>query len=301
MSEKLLLVVAGPTASGKTALAIQLAQHYNTSILSADSRQFYQEMEIGTAKPSAEELAAAPHHFINSLSIQQDYNIGDFERDTLAFLEELYQEQDLAVMVGGSGLYIKAVCEGLDVFPPVPAGIREDLVQLLEEQGIEALQQELAVADPIYYNKVDQANPHRLIRALEVCRATHQAFSSFQGKGKTARPFKALTLAIEWERAALYDRINKRVDIMVKAGLVEEARALYPYQQFNALQTVGYRELFDHFEGLTDLPTAIELIKRNTRRYAKRQLTWLRKQEQVHWVAPHTPLEEVVAWVEQYK
>ena len=293
--------MAGPTASGKTALAIQLAQHYNTSILSADSRQFYQEMEIGTAKPSAEELAAAPHHFINSLSIQQDYNIGDFERDALAFLEELYQEQDLAVLVGGSGLYIKAVCEGLDVFPPVPAGIREDLVQLLEEQGIEALQQELAVADPIYYNKVDQANPHRLIRALEVCRATNQAFSSFQGKGKTARPFKALTLAIQWDRAVLYDRINKRVDLMLEAGLVEEARALYPYQHFNSLQTVGYRELFDHFEGKTDLPTAIELIKRNTRRYAKRQLTWLRKQEQVHWVAPNTPVEEVVAWVEQHQ
>ena len=293
--------MAGPTASGKTALAIQLAQHYNTSILSADSRQFYQEMEIGTAKPSAEELAAAPHHFINSLSIQQDYNIGDFERDALAFLEELYQEQDLAVLVGGSGLYIKAVCEGLDVFPPVPAGIREDLVQLLEEQGIEALQQELAVADPIYYNKVDQANPHRLIRALEVCRATNQAFSSFQGKGKTARPFKALTLAIQWDRAVLYDRINKRVDLMLEAGLVEEARALYPYQHFNSLQTVGYRELFDHFEGKIDLPTAIELIKRNTRRYAKRQLTWLRKQEQVHWVAPNTPVEEVVDWVEQHQ
>ncbi|MGH1334930.1 MAG: tRNA (adenosine(37)-N6)-dimethylallyltransferase MiaA [Aureispira sp.] len=298
MSEKILLVVAGPTASGKTALGIQLAQHYQTEILSADSRQFYKEMEIGTAKPSPAERAAAPHHFVDSLSVQQAYNIGDFERDALVFLNAFYQQQDLAVMVGGSGLYIKAVCEGLDVFPPVLAGIREDLLQMLEEQGIKALQEELAIADPVYYTKVDQANPHRLIRALEVWRSTGQAFSSFQGKNRTPRPFKALTVAINWERAELYARINKRVDWMIEAGLVEEARALHPQKTLNALQTVGYRELFDHFDGETDLSTAIELIKRNTRRYAKRQLTWLRKQEGIHWVAPGEALAPIVSWIE---
>lgn len=297
MSEKILLVVAGPTASGKTALGIQLAQHYQTEILSADSRQFYKEMEIGTAKPSAAERAAAPHHFVDSLSIEQEYSIGDFERDALAFLDDFYQRQDIAVMVGGSGLYIKAVCEGLDVFPPVPAGVREALMQLLEEEGIEALQAELAAADPVYYDKVDRANPHRLIRALEICRSTGQAFSSFHGKGRQARPFKALTIAINWNRAQLYARINERVDLMIAAGLVEEARSLHVHQQLNALQTVGYRELFDHFDGLTDLDKAIELIKRNTRRYAKRQLTWLRKQEGVHWVDPEAKLEEVTTWI----
>lgn len=298
---KTLLVIAGPTASGKTTLGIQLAQHYQTAILSADSRQFYQEMEIGTAKPSAEERAAAPHHFIDSLSIQQDYNIGDFERDAVAFLDTFYKQQDVAVLVGGSGLYIKAVCEGLDTFPAVPEGIRETLMQELEEQGIEALQEELAIADPVYYAKVDRANPHRLIRALEICRSTGQAFSSFQGKERNPRPFQPLTIAIKWERAELYARINTRVDQMVAQGLVAEARKLHPYQQLNALQTVGYKELFDHFNGLIDLPTAIVLIKRNTRRYAKRQLTWLRKQEQVHWVSPNTNLPKLVEWIEQQR
>ena len=297
--QKKLLVIAGPTASGKTALGIRLAQHYQTEILSADSRQFYQEMEIGTAKPSAEERAAVPHHFIDSLSIQQDYNIGDFERDALAFLDRFYKQQDLALMVGGSGLYIKAVCEGLDTFPAVAVGVRENLMQVLEEQGIEALQQELAVVDPVYYAKVDRANPHRLIRALEICRSTGQAFSSFQGKERRPRPFQPLTIAIQWERAVLYDRINKRVDQMIEQGLIAEAQQLYPYQHLNALQTVGYKELFDHFNGLTDLPTAIELIKRNTRRYAKRQLTWLRKQEQVHWVSSNPNMEELTQWIEK--
>jgi tRNA dimethylallyltransferase len=277
-----------------------LAQHYQTAILSADSRQFYQEMEIGTAKPSAAERAAAPHHFIDSLSIQQDYNIGDFERDALTFLNKLYKQHDLALMVGGSGLYIKAVCEGLDVFPPVTAGVRETLMHVLEEQGIEALQQELAIADPVYYAKVDQANPHRLIRALEICRSTGKPFSSFQGKKRSPRPFQSLTIAIRWERAELYDRINKRVDQMVEQGLIAEAQQLHPYQHLNALQTVGYKELFDHFNGLTDLPTAIELIKRNTRRYAKRQLTWLRKQAQVHWVSPNPNLEELTQWIKMH-
>ncbi|MFK7796006.1 MAG: tRNA (adenosine(37)-N6)-dimethylallyltransferase MiaA [Aureispira sp.] len=299
--KKTLLVIAGPTASGKTALGIQLAQHYQTAILSADSRQFYKEMEIGTAKPSAEERAAAPHHFIDSLSIQQDYNIGDFERDAVAFLEAFYKHQNVAILVGGSGLYIKAVCEGLDIFPAVPTGVRERLMQVLEEQGIEALQEELAVADPVYYAKVDRANPHRLIRALEICRSTGQAFSSFQGKERNPRLFKSLTIAIQWERAELYARINKRVDQMVEQGLVAEARTLHPYQQLNALQTVGYKELFDHFNGLTDLPTAIELIKRNTRRYAKRQLTWLRKQAGVHWVSPNPNLEELTQWIKTHQ
>jgi tRNA dimethylallyltransferase len=301
MTKKILLIVAGPTASGKTALGIELAQQYQTEILSADSRQFYREMEIGTAKPSAQELAAARHHFVNSLSIEQAYNIGDFERDALAFLAHFYQQYHVAVMVGGSGLYIKAVCEGLDVFPEVVVGVRDALMALLEREGIGALQEELAQADPVYYKKVDRANPHRLIRALEICRSTGQPFSSFQGKARPPRPFHSLTIAIDWERQELYTRINQRVDLMVQAGLVEEARALHLHQQLNALQTVGYRELFDHFNGLTDLPTAIELIKRNTRRYAKRQLTWLRKQAHVHWVSPDVDVLDLVDWIEKQR
>jgi len=296
---KRLLVVAGPTASGKTALSIQLAQHYNTIILSGDSRQFYQEMSIGTAKPTPEELGAAPHYLVNQLSIQEPYNVGDFERDALALLQRHYQTQEYAILVGGSGLYIKALCEGLDHYPEVPPVVRQQLIQVWETQGVQALQQELAASDPAYYAQVDQQNPHRLIRALEICRHTGQPFSTFRNQSKTARPFQPLTIAIDWERAALYDRINRRVDQMIQAGLVEEAQGLYPHRTLNALQTVGYQELFSYFDGTIDLPKAVELIKRNSRRYAKRQLTWLRKDASIHWVTPNTPLEKIVAWIDR--
>lgn len=290
-STNYLLVIIGPTASGKTALSIQLAQQFKTVILSCDARQFYREMTIGTAKPTTEELAAAPHQFIDSLSIEEAYNMGAFERDAVAFLEQHYQQEQLAIMAGGSGLYVKAVCEGVDHFPAIDPAVRVALNELWEAKGIEALQAELAIADPVYYQQVDQANPHRLIRALEICRGTGQAFSSFQGKSKAKRPFQAIKIGLDWDRAALYERINKRVDLMVEEGLVEEARSLYPKRHLNALQTVGYQELFQYFDGDIDLNTAIELIKRNTRRYAKRQLTWFRKDQAIHWVNPATAFE----------
>lgn len=293
-----LLVVAGPTASGKTSLAIQMAQYYNTIILSGDARQFYQEMSIGTAKPTPEELGAAPHYLVDQLSIHDAYSVGDFERDALALLQAHYQTHEYAILVGGSGLYIKALCEGLDNYPTVPAEVREALNAVWQTQGIEALQQELAKSDPIYYTQVDRQNPHRLIRALEICRHTGKPFSSFQNQIKPLRPFQTTTLAINWDRPTLYARINQRVDQMIQAGLVEEARGLYPHRALNALQTVGYQELFAHFDGTIDLATAIELIKRNSRRYAKRQLTWLRKDASIHWVEPGTALEEIVALVE---
>ena len=295
--EKTLIVVAGPTASGKTGLGIRLAQHYQTVVLSGDSRQFYKEMSIGTAKPTAEERAAAPHYLVDHLSIHEPYSVGDFEREALALLDQLYATHDVVVLVGGSGLYLKALCEGLDAYPDVPPEVREALIERWNTAGIEALQAELAACDPVYYAKVDPHNPHRLIRALEICRHTGQPFSAFQGQAKPPRPFRTRTLAIDWERAALYERINQRVDQMIDQGLVEEARALYPHRTLNALQTVGYQELFAHFDGDIDLPTAIALIKRNTRRYAKRQLTWLRKDERVHWVTPEASVESIAAWV----
>ena len=295
---KYLIVIVGPTASGKTALSIELAKHFDAEILSCDSRQFYREMTIGTAKPDAEELAAVAHHFVDNLSIEQDYNAGDFERDAMAFLEAYYIKKDVAIMVGGSGLYIRALCDGVDYFPEVDRGIRERLSQELEAGGLEGLQEELKASDPVYYTKVDLQNPHRVIRALEICRGTGEAFSSFQEKNKVERPFKIIKIGIDWLRAELYARINLRVDLMLEAGLLEEARSLYPQRHLNALQTVGYREFFDHFDGLTTLDEAVELLKRNTRRYAKRQMTWFRKEKDLIWVKAGVSLGEVVALVD---
>jgi len=296
---KYLIVVAGPTASGKTTLAIDLAQHFDTEILSYDSRQFFKETNIGTAKPTAKELAAAVHHFVDCLSIEEAYNIGDYERDVLSFLENYYQKNNIAIMVGGSGMYIRAVCEGLDVYPEVDKEIRVQLNELLEQEGIEALQKELAAVDPVYYSKVDTSNPHRLIRALEIYRGTGEPFSSFQGKNKVQRSFKVIKLGIDWERAELYDRINRRVDLMLEAGLLEEAKILYPQRALNALQTVGYREFFNYFDGKIALKEAVELVKRNTRRYAKRQLTWLRKEKNLEWIKAGTSVEEVVNLIQE--
>lgn len=296
--KKYLIVVAGPTASGKTALSIELAQHFDAEIISCDSRQFYQEMSIGTAKPNAEEMAAAKHHFVDCMSIERDYNVGDFERETIAFLEDYYQKKDIAIMVGGSGLYIRAVCDGVDHYPEVDKKIRESLNLQLEEKGIESLQEELRVSDPDYYAKVDLANPHRLIRALEICRGTGQAFSSFQGKNRPERPFEIIKVGINWAREKLYERINLRVDLMMEAGLLEEVRSLYSKKELNALQTVGYRELFDHIDGITTLEEAVELLKRNTRRFAKRQMTWFRKEKGLYWIEAGTETSEVIEYLE---
>ncbi len=258
-------------------MAIRLAQYFHTEILSADSRQFFREMSIGTAKASPEELEAVPHHFINSLSIEQAYSVGDFERDALALLARLYQQQQIVILAGGSSLYIKALCEGLDEFPDVPEAIRATVEELYQKEGLGALQQELALVDPLYFEQVDQANPQRLVRAISVYRASGLPFSSFRAQQAEPRFFTPIYLWLELPREELYQRINQRVDQMLNTGLEAEARSLYPQRHLNALQTVGYQELFDYFAGDITREEAIELIKRNSRRYAKRQGTWMRR------------------------
>lgn len=278
-----LIVIAGPTASGKTRMGIELAQHFDTEIISCDARQFYRELEIGTAKPSAAELGAAPHHFINNRSVFDDYTVGDYEREVLQFLDGFFQKKDKALLVGGSGLFMRSVCEGLNVFPAVKAGIREALLEKYEQQGLVALQEELVIADPDYYDEVDLNNPQRLMRALEVCRSAPHPFSYYRNQPKPARPFDCIKFAPEWPRETLYQRINQRCDQMLEAGLLEEVRAFQAHQDLNALQTVGYQEFFPYLEGKYSLEEATALFKRNSRRYAKRQLTWLRKSK-VQWV-----------------
>lgn len=281
-----LIVIAGPTAIGKTDLAITLARRLGTVILSSDSRQFYRQTSIGTAKPSGEELKAVPHYFINSLDITDNYSVGSFERDALQLLDTQFKQHGAVLMVGGSGLYIRAVCEGLDEFPAVSEDIRMQINLKFKVEGITYLQETLRQLDPDYYAIVDTNNPHRMIRALEICMGTGQTFSSFWTRSTTERPFKCIKIALNTDRAALYERINKRVDKMMELGLEAEARELYPQKELNALQTVGYQELFDYFDGIHTLTEAVELIKRNTRRYAKRQLTWLRKDPEFLWFEP---------------
>ena len=281
---KTLIVVAGPTASGKTAAAIALAQHFNTVVISADSRQFFREMSIGTAKPTEAELAAAPHYFINSHSITQPFSVGDFERECLALLDELFKKYEVVIMAGGSGLYIRAVTEGFDELPTADPDIRDRLNTELAANGITALQERLKEADPAYYAEADINNPQRVIRALEVYEATGNPISSYRTAKVNKRPFHIIKFGLDMPREKLYDRINRRVDIMIKDGLLEEVAALKPYREYNALNTVGYSELFDFFDGKTDMDTAIGNIKQNTRRFAKRQLTWFRKDKEVIWM-----------------
>jgi len=286
LSEKTLIVITGPTASGKTAAAIQLANHYKTDILSADSRQFYREMSIGTAKPSDQELAAAKHYFINNLSITESFTAWDYEIQALELLNKLFDKHNYVLLAGGSGLFIKAVCEGFDEFPGMEPGLREKLNQQFEEKGIADLQQRLKIADPIYYEQVDLNNPQRLIRALEVFESTGQPFSSFRKLNINKRPFRVIKFGLNLPREKLYQQINFRVDEMVKNGLIEEVQSLLPYRNLNALNTVGYSELFNYFDGETDLNKAIELIKQNTRRFAKRQITWFGRDKEITWMRP---------------
>jgi tRNA dimethylallyltransferase len=295
-AKKYLIVIGGATASGKTRLAIDLAQTFKTEILSADSRQFYREMSIGTAKPTTEELAAAPHHFVGNLSINDYYSVGDFERDAMGVLDKIFEKNDVAVMVGGTGLFIRAVCEGLDEFPETPLPIRQYFETLYTQEGIEPLQKLLQTVDPEYFAIVDQQNPMRLTRALAVWKTSGKPFSSFRTQSKKSRDFQPIYIVTDLERPILYDRINKRVDMMMAEGLEEEARSLYPFRQLNALQTVGYQELFDYFDGTLRREEAIDKIKQHSRNYAKRQTTWFRKE--AHW-ARFNPLdtEGVVEWV----
>lgn len=283
---KTLIVIAGPTASGKTALASELADKLKTEILSADSRQFYKEMAIGTAKPSPEELKQAKHHFIDSHSITETFSVGDFERQGLAVIDNIFKTHDTAIMVGGSGLYIKAICEGFDELPTASPEIRTRLNHEFEERGITYLQEQLKLADPVYYGQVDLNNPQRLIRALEVSEHTGVPFSAYRKSTTNQRPFRSVKIGIDLPREVLYQRINQRVDEMIKQGLIEEVKALLPYRYLNALNTVGYSELFDYFDNKKDLETAIALIKQNTRRFAKRQMTWFRKDKGIRWLRP---------------
>ena len=284
MADKLLIAVVGPTAIGKTSLGIFLAQHFQTEIISADSRQFFREMEIGTAVPSLEELNQVSHHFVQHISISDSYSVGDFEKEALDKLEDLFHKNNVVVMVGGSNLYVDAIIHGLDKFPEIKPGIREKLNSEFQEKGIVYLQNKLEKLDPDYYQVVDLENPHRLIRALEVSITANKPYSSFLDKKDTSRQFQHLYVGLNAPREVIYDRINQRVDQMMDHGLLEEAKRLYPYKQLNALQTVGYREFFAHFDGEFSLEFAIEEIKKNTRRFAKRQLTWLRKNPDVVWV-----------------
>lgn len=295
---KYLITVIGPTAIGKTALAIAIAQHFKCDILSADSRQFFNEMEIGTAVPSHEELAAAKHHFIQNKSIFEEYTVGDFEREAIAVLDELYKTDDVAVMVGGSGLYIDAVLKGFDDFPDIDPAVRQALVAKYELQGIAYLQQELERLDPVHYAKVALENPQRLMRALEVCIGSGQPYSSFLNQKKNTRNFIPIIIGLDANRELMYDRINRRVDSMVDNGLVEETKGLYPHKKLNALQTVGYRELFAYFDGDSTLDFALQEIKKNTRRFAKRQMTWFKRSEGAKWFDFATPVQEIITFIE---
>lgn len=299
MNKKYLIVVVGPTAIGKTSLSIALAREFNTEIISADSRQFFREMSIGTAAPTPAELAQAPHHFIHHLSIDEDYSVGDFEKNALEKLDGLFQEYREVIMVGGSGLYVDAVTKGLDNFPKVDPKIREDLNRKLKKEGLLALQTELQHLDPEYYTEADIQNPHRLIRALEICRGTGEPFSSFRKKGKVHRPFETIYIGLSAERQEIYNRINRRVDLMMEEGLLEEAKKLFPQRDLNALNTVGYKEMFRYLEGEWNLEEAVEEIKKNTRRFAKRQMTWFRKNEEIHWFEPTTPPDEIIDFLKE--
>jgi tRNA dimethylallyltransferase len=296
-SKPLLICVVGPTAIGKTALAIKLAQAFSTEIISADSRQFFKEMNIGTAVPSEEELEAAPHHFIQNKSIFEDYSVGDFEREAVEFLKDYFEKNPVAVMVGGSGLYVDAVVKGLDIFPEVPSEIRQNLNSELNEKGVEILQEELKTVDPPYFERVDINNPHRLVRALEIYRATGKPYSSFLKKENIVRDFETIFIGLTAERERIYERINQRVDLMIEAGLIEEAKSLLPSKDKNALQTVGYRELFEFFDGTISKEEAIFEIKKNTRRFSKRQNTWFKKNEAINWFNYDTDAATIINFI----
>jgi tRNA dimethylallyltransferase len=280
---KTLIVIVGPTAIGKTALSIKIANRFQTDILSADSRQFYKELSIGTAVPSPEELSIAKHHFIQHISIQEKYTVGDFEKDALERLDTIFEKQDIAVLVGGSGLYIDAITKGLDNFPDIDPNIRLALKDEHEKYGLISLANKLKDLDSEAYKSIEIDNPHRVIRALEVTIGTGQPYSSFLNKPKSKRNFEIIKIGLTAERSVIYSRINDRVDEMIKLGLLGEVKTLQPYKHLNALNTVGYKELFSYLEGETDLEFAISEIKKNTRRFAKRQLTWFRKDDDIKW------------------
>ena len=281
---KTLLLILGPTGVGKTELSLRVAEHYGCPILNCDSRQIYRSIPIGTAAPTAEEQARVKHYFVATRDLEEDYNAGQYERDALILLEDLFKTHEVVVMSGGSMLYADAVCKGLDDLPNVPAEIRKEVKAAYEKGGLECLQAEVQRIDPDYWEIVDQQNPARLAHCIEMCRMTGKTYSSLRTNPNKERPFRIVKVALERPREVLYDRINRRVEQMVKDGLVEEAKAVYPKRQLNSLQTVGYRELFAYFDGEYDLDRAIELIQQNSRHYAKRQMTWFRHDKDIHWL-----------------
>lgn len=283
---KTVIIIAGPTAVGKTALGIDAAQYFQAEIISADSRQCYKELNIGVARPSPEELAVVPHHFIASHSIEEKVTAASFEQYALEKAADLFQMHDVVVMVGGTGLYIKAFCEGLDEVPEVPEEVRAQIIHNYQQHGLEWLQQEVQTRDPRFFAVGEIQNPHRLMRALEVVMSTSQSILDFRTGIKKQRPFNIIKIALDLPREQLHYNINTRVDKMIEQGLVEEVRAVLPYRDHSALQTVGYKEIFSYLDGEIGLSEATELIKRNTRQYAKRQLTWFRKDKAYNWIAP---------------
>ena len=297
-SKKTLITIVGPTAVGKTSLSILIASYFNTEIISCDSRQFYKEMTIGTAVPEKEELAVVPHHFIQNRSVFEDYNVGAYERDALNVLDTLFKKHNTVVMVGGSGLYVKAVLEGLDDFPKIDPSIRLELKHVLETEGIIPLQDQLKKLDVTTYNTIDIENPQRVIRALEICIGSNLPYSSYTGKLKKKRKFNSIVIGLNGEREKIYERINRRVDLMVEKGLLDEAKKLYPNKELNALQTVGYKELFSFFEEKVTKDEAIQEIKKNTRRFAKRQLTWFNKDASIYWFDFETDTDNILKKIE---
>lgn len=294
---KYLISIVGPTGIGKTAMGIALSQRFNTDILSADSRQFFKEMSIGTAVPSDEELKSATHHFIQHKSIFEPYSVGDFEREAILWLDQWFKMHNTAIMVGGSGLYVDAVIKGLDTFPEVSFEIRERIQKLYLQKGITFLQEELKIRDPLHFSRVDIQNPQRMMRALEVCWASEKPYSSFLSHPQKARNFKVISIGIEAPRDIVYQRIETRVDQMMRMGLLQEAQRLFTYRHKNALQTVGYRELFSFLEGTHSLQTAISEIKKNTRRFAKRQFTWFKRNPNTHWFSYDTPPQTIYNFI----
>ena len=296
-TKRQLIVVVGPTASGKTDLSIALARHYNAPIISTDSRQVYKGLAIGTAYPTEEQLQAVEHHFIAELELTEDFNCGQYEQQALERLDTLFETHDTVVAVGGSGLYVRALCEGMDNLPQADAALRDSLKERLQTEGVEALAEQLKELDPEYYNIVDRQNPARVIRALEVCLSSGCKYSELRSGERKERDFQIVKVGVTMPRELLYDRVNRRVDMMIAAGLEAEARAVLPYRHCNSLRTVGYSEMFDYFDGVTTLEQAVELIKRNTRHYAKRQLTWFRRDAEVQWFNP-SDREQIVKYID---
>lgn len=300
VKEKYLIVVMGPTAIGKTAFSIQLARHFKTEILSADSRQFYREMCIGTAYPEPEKLAVVKHHFIGNLSINDEYNVARYEDEALALLKELYQRHNVVILTGGSGLYIDAICKGIDELPNHDPVLRQKLKKELEEDGLEAFGEKLKNLDPEYYKAVDLNNPNRLLRAIEICLLTGATYTSLRKNAAKARPFKIIKIGLNTEREKLFRTVGERVDTMMEKGLLDEVKSLIPYREHNAMNTVGYKELFAYLDGETTLEQAIEKIKTNTRRYAKRQLTWFNRDQEISWFEPDD-FDGVIKYLSRHK